>query len=54
MNVGKLMDSPFPMVDENTPVEPVKSLLRYYQAVLIIKRNNIVGIITKADLLSLI
>jgi len=54
MNVEDLMDPPFPQIDENTPVESIKSLLKYYQAVLIIKRNNIVGIITKADLLSLI
>lgn len=54
MNVGKLMSSPFPMVDGNTPVEPVKSLLRYYQAVLVVRENRVVGIITKADLLSLI
>ncbi len=54
MNVGKLMDSPFPMVDENTPVEPVKSLLKHCQAVLVVRENRVVGIITKADLLSLI
>lgn len=54
MNVEYLMGSPFPQIDENTPVESIKSLLKYYQAILIIKRNNIVGIITKADLLSLI
>ena len=54
MNVGELMDSPFPMVDENTPVEPVKSLLKHCQAVLVVRENRVVGIITKADLLSLI
>jgi len=54
MHVGRLMDSPFPQVDENTPVEPIKSLLKYYQAVLVVREDKIVGIITKADLLSLI
>jgi len=54
MQVEKLMDPPFPQVDENTPIEPIKSLLKYYQAVLIVRKERIVGAITKADLLSLI
>ena len=54
MHVERFMDSPFPMVDENTPVEPVKSLLKHCQAVLVVRENRVVGIITKADLLSLI
>ena len=54
MKVGELMEPPFPQVDENTPIEPIKSLLQHYQAVMMTRKEKIVGIITRADLLKLI
>jgi len=54
MKVGELMEPPFPQLDENTPIEPVKSLLQHYQAVLTSRKEKIVGIITRADLLKLV
>jgi len=54
MKVGELMEPSFPQVDENTPIEPIKSLLQHYQAVLTSRKEKIVGVITRADLLKLI
>ena len=54
MKIEELMEPPFPKLDEKTPIEPIKSLLQYYQAVLMTRKEKIVGIITRADLLKLI
>ena len=51
MKVEKIMESPFPQINEDTPIGPVKSLLEHYQAVLAIKKDKPIGIITRADLL---
>lgn len=47
----EIMEPPFPTVDEETPVDLLYDLLNFYQAVLVTRRDSIVGIITKADLL---
>ena len=54
MKIDKLMESPFPQLDENTPIDPIKSLLYYYQAVLTTRKDKIVGIISKSDVLKLV
>ncbi len=46
-----VMEPPFPIVDENTPLDTVKHLLKTQKAVLIIKKGKLVGIITKSDVI---
>lgn len=48
--VEKVMDETFPRISEDTPVTAVSALLQDSQAVLVTKRDKIVGIITKSDL----
>lgn len=50
----RVMISPLPVVDEETDVEKVQSLLKTYQGVLVSKGKKIVGIITRSDLLRVI
>lgn len=50
----KVMVSPLPVVDEETDVEKVQSLLKTYQGVLVSRGKKIVGIITRSDLLKVI
>jgi predicted transcriptional regulator len=52
--VGAIMDEALPCVDEETPVAVLSSLLQYNQAIIIMRRGEIKGIITKADLLKVI
>jgi predicted transcriptional regulator len=52
--VSLIMDDPFPQVGRDTPVSIIASLLRVYHAVLVQDREEITGIITKADLLKTI
>jgi len=46
-----IMEEAFPQVSEDAPLELISSLLQTYSAVLVAKKGNVVGIITKADLL---
>ncbi len=46
-----VMEDAFPQVTEDAPLELISSLLQTYSAVLVAKRGNVTGIITKADLL---
>lgn len=46
-----IMDPSFPLIEKNAPISVVKELLRYYPSVLTMWEGDIVGIITKADLL---
>ncbi|MCW4036475.1 MAG: CBS domain-containing protein [Candidatus Bathyarchaeota archaeon] len=50
-SVSEIMEDPFPHVGEEAPVSLIASMLRIYPAVLVHKKGEIVGIITKADLL---
>jgi predicted transcriptional regulator len=52
--VSEIMDEPFPQVGEDAPVSLLTNLLKFYPAVLVQKKGSVVGIITKADLLSII
>lgn len=49
--VEEVMDDVFPRIDEETPINTISELLKVNQAVLITKKLDVVGIITKADLL---
>ena len=51
MPVGKVMAEAFPQIDEKTPLSLISALLQYHSAVLVMKRGQVTGIITKADLL---
>ena len=54
LRVEEVMESAFPQVDEDAPLSLVSHLLRHYQAVLVVRKGKLVGIITKADLLKII
>lgn len=49
--VSEIMDEAFPQVGEDAPVSLLTSLLRIYPAVLVSRKGEIAGIVTKADLL---
>ncbi|MCX8154094.1 MAG: CBS domain-containing protein [Candidatus Bathyarchaeota archaeon] len=49
-----IMDEPFPQISEEAPLALISSLLQTYPAVLVSKKGEITGIITKADLLRLL
>lgn len=46
-----VMEDSFPVVGEDTPVDLLYSVVDFFQATLVSKREKVVGIITKADLL---
>jgi len=52
--IEDIMDEAFPQVGENAPLLLVSDLLQAYPAVLIFKKGEIVGIVTKADLLRML
>jgi predicted transcriptional regulator len=52
--VGKVMDVPLLTVEEETSVESIRPLLIKHQGVLVAKDKEIVGIITRSDLLKTI
>ncbi len=49
--IEEVMDDVFPRVDEESPINTISELLKANQAVLITKKMDVVGIITKADVL---
>ena len=51
IQVKDIMSAEFPQIEETTPLEAVKYLLRYHPAVLTTKKGKVVGIITNEDLL---
>lgn len=51
VSVEEFMDEPFPQIPENAPLSSFSSLLQYSQAVLVMRKEKIVGIITRFDLL---
>ena len=53
VKVEKIMEPPFPQINEDTPIGPIKSLLEHYQAVLVTRKDKPIGIITRADLLQI-
>ena len=50
----EIMEEAFPQVSEDAPLSLISSLLQTYSAVLVAKKGNVVGIITKADLLRML
>jgi predicted transcriptional regulator len=52
--VEAVMDEAFPQVTEDAPLSLISSLLQTYPAVLVAKKGNVTGIITKADLLRML
>jgi len=49
-----IMEEPFPQISEEAPLSLISSLLQTYSAVLVFKKGEIIGIITKADLLRIL
>ena len=54
LRIEEIMEEAFPSIDPETPLDVVSSLLQYSSAVLVTKKGEISGIITKADLLKII
>jgi len=52
--VEKIMEPPLPTVSEDTDVSVIKPLLGVHPGVLVVKRGELVGIITRSDLLKVI
>jgi predicted transcriptional regulator len=49
-----IMEEAFPQVSEDAPLSLISSLLQTYSAVLVAKKGNVAGIVTKADLLRIL
>jgi predicted transcriptional regulator len=49
-----IMEEAFPQINEDAPLSLITSLLQTYSAVLVSKKGDVVGIITKADLLRML
>jgi predicted transcriptional regulator len=49
-----IMEEAFPQINEDAPLSLITSLLQTYSAVLVSKKGEVVGIITKADLLRML
>jgi predicted transcriptional regulator len=54
IKLAEIMDVRPPIVDYNTPVKTLVSLIRYSKCVLVSKQSKIVGIITASDTLKLV
>ncbi|VVB75014.1 Helix-turn-helix [Candidatus Tiddalikarchaeum anstoanum] len=51
--IKDVMDQPFPMIPEDSPIQLVSNLLEYNEAVLLLNHGIFSGIITKTDLLKI-
>ena len=51
LKVREIMDSPLPVVNSDTPLDLVLGLLQSNYGVLVSKGENLVGILTKSDIL---
>lgn len=49
-----VMEEALPQIDENAPLSLISTLLQTYSAVLVSRKGEVIGIITKADLLRMI
>ncbi len=49
--VREIMDSPFPIVNDDTPLDMVLGLMQGNYGVLVSKGENVIGILTKSDFL---
>jgi len=50
----QIMEEAFPQINEDAPLSLITSLLQTYSAVLVSRKGDIIGIITKADLLRML
>jgi predicted transcriptional regulator len=50
----EIMEEAFPQINEDAPLSVISSLLQTYSAVLVCRKGEVIGIITKADLLRMI
>jgi predicted transcriptional regulator len=50
----EIMEEAFPQINEEAPLSVISSLLQTYSAVLVSRKGEVIGIITKADLLRMI
>lgn len=51
MSVKSIMTEPLPVLGKNSPLYALYPLLRYFDAILVSDMGEIVGIVTKADIL---
>jgi len=51
MNVGEIMQEPFPIVNADMPVSLVLPMLKAENAIIITENSKFIGIITKTNLL---
>jgi len=54
MTISKVMEESYPVVSESTPVGTVAGMMGSCNAILVMDKGKIVGLITKADMLKLI
>jgi predicted transcriptional regulator len=54
LSTEDIMEEAFPQVSDDAPLSLISSLLQTYSAVLVAKKGNVTGIITKADLLRMV
>jgi len=47
-----IMEDAPPIIDKNAKLEVIKQLLRFYPIILIKDKGNLIGLITKADLIN--
>ncbi|MEM2152494.1 MAG: CBS domain-containing protein [Candidatus Bathyarchaeia archaeon] len=52
--VEKIMEPPFPLVSEDTDISVIRPLLEMHPGVLVVSKGELVGIITRSDLLKVI
>jgi len=50
-SVSDVMDSPPPIISFDAGLDVVTNLLKYFQMVLVSKKGNLIGVITKTDLI---
>lgn len=53
-SISKMMKEPFPVVSDTAPMSAVTGLMVGYDAVLVSRKGEIVGMITNADILKLV
>ena len=53
-SVEKIMEPPLPIVPEDTDVGVIKPLLETYAEVLVIRKGELLGIITHSDLIRVV
>jgi len=49
--IEELLEEPFPTLSKDAPLSSATGLLKYSNAVILLNKNKICGIITKSDLL---